>query len=99
MKIKCLRIDCLHNSKLEKIFGFCQRKDILIDKQSVAGQGIILWVCRCFSNEGFSGHMDWSRYPQGGHLSDLEVNNIYKDSLKSKSYKTHLKQGKEPKRK
>lgn len=96
--IKCNRIDCLHNSSKE-----CVRGEILVDKSKIDGEEI--WVCRCFSNEGISGHIDFSRLlkpdgtPKGGSVTDSEAEKMYKDSLKFKSFDTWHKDGKEPKRK
>ena len=97
--INCNRTDCLWNSKENKIQGICQRDEILIDSWKE------LWVCRCFSNEIISGHMDWiGRFTnpdgtaKGGAVDDSTADKMYKNSLKSKSYRTHLKEGKEKKK-
>lgn len=96
--ITCNRIDCLHNSKENKIQGICQRDEILIDSWKE------LWICKCFSQEKISGHIDFFRLlkpdgtPKGGAISDSEADKMHKNSLKSKSYRTHLKEGKEKKK-
>ena len=51
---KCQRRDCLWNENES-----CVRDEILVDKTK---DGI--WICRCFSQERISGHMDFSRFPQ-----------------------------------
>ena len=97
--INCNRTDCLHNSKENRISGTCQRDEILIDKWKE------LCVCKCFSQEKISGHMDWlGRFTnpdgtaKGGAIDDSTADKMYKNSLKSKSYRTHLKEGKEKKK-
>ena len=96
--IKCQRVDCLWNSKENKISGICQRDEILIDSWKE------LWVCKCFSQEKISGHMDFFRLlkpdgtPKGGAIDDEHAKKMHEESLKSKSFKTHLKQGKEKKK-
>jgi hypothetical protein len=41
---------CLWNKE-----GNCDRRVILVDKN------IDTWICKCYSNDKISGHMDWSR--------------------------------------
>lgn len=52
--------------------GVCSRPEIainpkVIDTREVKHQ---LAVCAVRSNKGISGHLDWSRYPQGGNIPD-----------------------------
>ena len=94
----CKKFECLHNSNAD-----CKRDEILIDKTIVDGEEV--WICRCFSNEGISGHIDFSRLlkpdgtPKGGSVTDREAEKMHSDSLKFKSFGAWHKDGKEDKRK
>lgn len=64
---KCMVIECLHNNSF-----VCTRNEILIDKSLISGK----FICKCFSNRGISGHVDWFKNlnsdgtPKGGRIPD-----------------------------
>ncbi len=93
----CDRTDCLHN--VDKL---CDRGKIWVNKLTVDNE--IYWECKCFSLKKFTGHRDWSQLlnpdktAKGGNISDEDAKKYYEDSLKFKSFGTHHRDSKEPKK-
>jgi len=81
----CHRLDCLWNNN-----RICTRDEILIDKVTIDDK--IYWTCKTHSAKKVYGHMDWSRFPQGGSIDDDYANKLNAEAKKSKSYRTHMKQ-------
>lgn len=67
--------------------GQCTRNEIGVDKDC---NGV--WTCRNYSDSAFKGHIDFSRFPQGGHLSEHDAKIEEAEKNKTKSYRTHLRQ-------
>lgn len=84
-RIICERIECLH----QKEYEICGRGEVILEKVN----NIV--VCKCFSNRKISGHMNMSRFPIGGHLSDSEAEKMAAEKSKFKSYHYGKKESKE----
>lgn len=50
--------------------GVCTREEIGIKARKIETHNTIYHIpeCRSFSNKGISGHIDFSRFPQGGRI-------------------------------
>ena len=92
----CSDVGCLYNNEL-----VCTRDEIYVDKSEITGD----YICKSFSNIKISGHRDWSSLLQsdgtakGGLIDDDYARKMNADSMKYKSFGTHHRDSKEPKRK
>lgn len=75
----CEKDICLWNN-----MGACQREDIYVDECFFGDQSF--WVCRTISDKKISGHMDWSRYPQGGPIETEYAEKLNVEATKFKSF-------------
>ena len=52
--------------------GYCARDIVGIRERNIETLQVKhhLAVCRTYSDKRIKGHMDFSRYPQGGHIPD-----------------------------
>lgn len=78
----------------DKYTGLCTREEIGVKVRVIETRDTkyVLPECRTFSNKGFSGHLDFSRFPKGGHI-DAETSRelsreekIRKESAHGKLY-------------
>lgn len=76
----CEKYACLHNDKQ----GKCERESVFVDQSLIGNE--LLWVCRTYSDKHVSGHMDWSRYPQGGNIDSEYAEKLNLEATKFKSY-------------
>ena len=84
--VRC-NANCLWNEK-----DFCKRGSIGIISRDFKENRFL--VCQGLSNIKISGHIDFLRFPQGGHLDDTYV----EEELKFKSFRYGHKEAKEPKK-
>jgi hypothetical protein len=60
--------------------GGCKRDEIIFQPSRIFGEAKA--VCRCFSRRKVRGHMDWSRFPQGGSIDDHYADVLANDKEK-----------------
>ena len=82
---------------LSEYVGYCGREQIGVQMRRIETRDAIYNIPECegFSKKGFSGHLDWSKYPQGGHLDDKAAERLEANKKKTRSYRTHMRQAKE----
>ena len=85
--VRC-NANCLWNEK-----DFCKRGSIGIISRDFKENRFL--VCQGLSNIKISGHFDWSRFPQGGHIGDRESELDKRENSKPKSFRTHFRREKE----
>ncbi len=71
--------NCLWNEE-----GNCTRENILFDTLDVGTE--VITVCRCYSRKNISGHLDWSRFPQGGNIDGDYADKLNNEATKFKLY-------------
>lgn len=90
--LNCKKIECIWNEG-----STCTRNEILVDS-IIDLTGKKVFVCRCFSNEKISGHLNWSALlnsdgtAKGGSVDDAYANRLAAEKKKTKSYRTHMNQ-------